>query len=142
MYVREHNKIMFITRAALLIGVLILAQGIYGLATPDGFLALVAYFQGPPIIYLAAVIRFAIGVVLVLAARSSRHALALRILGLMIAIGGVLTPFFGMQFADVVLGWWVNGGSAVVRLWALGSGLLGVFIIHANLATRRIGRSA
>jgi len=53
--------------AALLIGLLIAAQGVLGLAAPELFASVVMAFQTPPVIYLAAVIRIAFGVVLVLA---------------------------------------------------------------------------
>ncbi len=104
--------------AALLIGILIVAQGILGLATPNLFVALVRAFQEAPVIYAAAVVRFVFGAVLFFAAPASRVPLALRGLGALIALGGLLTPFVGVSFARMVLGWWSEGSATVVRTWS------------------------
>ena len=84
--------------AALSIGLLIVAQGVMGLAAPDRFFALVRSFQEPPVIYAAAVIRFAFGVVLFRAAPYSRAPGVLRGLGLLIARWvGWLLPLSALQ---------------------------------------------
>ena len=123
------------TNAALLVGLLVVAQGIFGLLLPELFLGLVRAIQAPPILYLAAVVRILFGVILVLAAPRSRAPILLRGLGLLIAVGGILTPFFGVQFAEVVLGWWSQGPS-VVRTWAGLALLLGTLIVYANIPKR------
>jgi hypothetical protein len=123
--------------AALAIGVMILVQGILGFVAPDLFVGVVRFFQEPPVIYGAAVIRFAFGVVLFLVAPRSRAPIPLRALGALVALGGLLTPFIGIPFARVVLGWWSEGGPAIVRIWAAGSLLLGAFIIYATMPRRR-----
>jgi len=51
--------------------VFLLFEGILGIAAPGAFVALVRFFQMPPVIYPAAVIRVAFGVVLVRAAPRS-----------------------------------------------------------------------
>jgi hypothetical protein len=122
--------------AALIIGLLILAQGLMGLAAPDAFVELVSWFQTPPVIYLAAVIRVMFGAVLVLAAAASRAPTFLRGLGALIVIGGALTPFIGVQFADVILGWWSEGGTTLVRSWAVGALVLGTLIVYASAPKR------
>jgi len=117
--------------AALGIGLVIVAQGVLGLVAPDLFVGLVRTFQAPPVIYAAAVIRFAFGVVLFRAAPFSRASFALRGLGALIALGGILTPLIGIPFARMVLGWWSEGGPALVRIWASVALLLGAFILYA-----------
>ena len=86
-------------------------------------------------IYVAAVIRFVFGVVLFRAAPASRVPVALRVLGLLIALGGLLTPFIGVSFARVVLGWWAD--PLIVRVWAAGALSLGALIVYATTPTRR-----
>ena len=112
--------------AALSIGLLIVVQGIVGLAMPDLFVGVVRTFQEPPVIYAAAVIRFVFGVVLFLAAPRSRAPIVLRSLGLLIALGGLLTPVVGIPFARVVLGWWSD--PVIVRVWAAAALALGMLI--------------
>ena len=117
--------------AALVIGFLIIAQGIAGLVAPESFLRLIQWVQTPPNIYFAAVVRVAFGIVLIFAAPRSRTPLALRILGGLIALGGLLTPFLGIRLADVILGWW-SQGPGIVRAWAAGALAIGFFIVYAT----------
>jgi hypothetical protein len=121
--------------AALSIGLLIVLQGMVGLVMPDLFVRIVRIFQEPPVIYAAAVIRFVFGVVLFRAAPRSRVPIVLRSLGLLIALGGLLTPVVGIPFARVVLGWWSD--PLIVRAWAAGALGLGVLIVYMALPPRR-----
>ncbi len=123
--------------AALFIGILIVAQGVMGLVVPDLFVGLVRAFQEPPVIYAAAVVRFLFGIVLFLAAPASRLPMALRGLGGLIALGGLLTPLIGVPFARIVLGWWSEGGAPIVRAWAGAALCLGAFIVFATAPPRR-----
>jgi len=123
--------------AALSIGLLIVAQGILGLAAPDLFVGLVRTLQQPPVIYAAAVIRFLFGIVLFRAAPISRLPVALRSLGALVALGGLLTPFIGIPLARVILGWWSDGGPAIVRIWAAAALCLGALIVYATIPARR-----
>lgn len=123
-------------RAAFMIGILVVALGIFGLVLPDYFVRLVHLFQAPPIIYVAAIVRITFGIVLVLAAPASRATIALRILGIVIVVGGALTPFISVRLADLILGWW-SWGPGIVRAWAAAALLLGVFIIYATGHKRR-----
>ncbi len=122
--------------AALAIGLLIIAQSIVGLVAPEFFLRLIQSIQTPPIIYFAAAVRIAFGIVLVLAAPLSRAPIALRILGMLIVLGGVITPFFGVQLAETVLGWW-SQSAGIVRAWAAAALALGVFIVYATAYQQR-----
>ncbi len=122
--------------AALAIGVVIVLQGLAGLVAPDAFASLVRAIQDPPVIYVAAIVRVAFGVVLIAAATRSRAPLALRVLGALVTLGGLLTPFVGVEFARVVLGWWSDGGAVVVRGWASAALAIGAFIIHATTNKR------
>lgn len=122
---------------ALLIGLLIAVQGILGIAAPDAFLSIVRFFQTPPVIYLAAALRVVFGVVLVRAAPASRAPKVLRVLGFIIAVGGLVTPFVGVRAGHVILDWWSAGGPALVRVWAGVSLALGAFIVYAVAPNRR-----
>jgi hypothetical protein len=121
--------------AALSIGLLIVVQGVVGLAMPDQFVGVVRTFQEPPVIYAAAVIRFVFGAVLFRAGPRSRAPFALRSLGLLIALGGLLTPIVGIPFARVVLGWWSD--PFIVRVWAAAALGLGLLIVYLTLPARR-----
>ena len=122
---------------AALIGLLIMAQGVLGLVSPTMLAGVVATIQVSPVIYFAAVFRVLFGIVLVLAAPGSRAPQSLRGLGALIFLAGLLTPFFGLQFAQRVLAWWSEGGPPVVRAWAGAVLLVGAFVVYANIPGRR-----
>jgi hypothetical protein len=132
----QHEKDIAMPVAALVIGLLIIVQGVVGLVAPEFFLRLIQSIQTPPIIYFAAVVRIAFGIVLVLAAPLSRAPIALRILGALIVLGGAMTPFFGVRLADIILGWW-SQGPGIIRAWATAALVLGVFIVYATGFKRR-----
>lgn len=123
--------------AALFIGLFIAALGLVGVAAPGVFLRSIGFFQTPPVIYLAAVFRVAVGIVLIRASAASRSPRALRVLGFLILIGGLLTPFIGLKGAETVMRWWSEGGSALVRLWAGIALAIGAFIVYAVDRRRR-----
>jgi hypothetical protein len=125
-------------RLALLVGMLIVAEGILGIAAPDPFLKAVRSFQTTPVIYLAAAIRLVFGVVLVRAAPTSRAPRVLRVFGYLMVIGGLLTPFVGGQAARVILDWWSAGGPGLVRVWAAAAAALGIFIVYLVAPKRRL----
>src|SRR5215216_6660981 len=103
---------------ALCIAGLLIAQGLIGLAAPDVFSGAVRIMQTSPAIYAAAAVRVAIGIVLLQAASTSRLPIFLRILGGFVLFGGLLIPFVGRQFAEVIFDWWSSHGSALVRVFA------------------------
>jgi hypothetical protein len=135
--VRRMSPLRIVTLVAALIALLLIVQGILGLAAPAVFVRVVRWFQTPPVIYLAAVLRVAIGVVLVCAAPGSRIPTFLRVFGFIILVGGVLTPFVGIQFAHMILDWWSAQGPALVRVFAGVSLALGIFTAYA-LAPKRL----
>ncbi len=125
------------SRAALIVGSLILAQGVVGLLQPWLFLRAIAAIQTPPVIYVAAAVRIAIGIVLVLGASESRLPRLLKGFGILVTIGGLLTPLLGVRFSRVVLGWWSAGGSSVIRGWAVAALVLGAFVTYAAWPSQR-----
>jgi hypothetical protein len=116
---------------ALCIAALLLVQGIIGLAAPDIFAGIVGFMQTSPAIYAAAAVRVAVGIVLLQAASTSRLPIFMRILGGFVLLGGLVTPFVGRQFAEVILDWWSSHGSALVRLFAAVSFALGLVTAYA-----------
>lgn len=118
---------LFARAAALLI----LALGLLALAYPAGFAAIVAALQPPPALYVAAALRFLIGVVFLAAARDSRATLPLFFLGMIMVAGGIVTPFIGQGLARPILDAWNAGESGIVRGWGGAAALLGGFALWA-----------
>ena len=120
-----------ITVATAIVGCLIVAQGLLGIAAPESFLALIGEIQKPPVIYGAAAVRIMIGAVLMRAAKQSRFPRLLFGFGCLVTLGGLLTPFIGIPLAEIILGWWSQGGAPVIRAWACAALLLGAFVLRA-----------
>ena len=121
---------------ALGVGMLLITQGLLGILAPDAFVGVVRLFQSPSMVYVAAPLRIAIGIVLLCAVKGSRLPIFLHIFGVVIVIGGVLTPFVGVQFAQTILALWSSRGPGLVRLFALVSLVLGLLTSYAVSPTR------
>ena len=122
---------------ALLFGLFVVALGSVGIAVPEVFVVAVGFFQAPPAIYLAAAVRVVVGIVLIRVAPASRAPRLLRVLGILIFIGGLVTPFIGVQLAQQIIEWWAAGGPALVRGYASVGLAVGLFIVYAVAPRRR-----
>jgi len=122
---------------ACLVGLLIAALGILGIVAPTILLAVAAFAVTQLGLYVAAALRVAAGVILVGAAAGSRLPRTLRVLGALVVIAGVITPFFGVDRARAMVDWWSAQGLLVMRGWAALPMLFGLFIIYAVAPRRR-----
>jgi hypothetical protein len=122
---------------AFLVGLLLIMQGLGGIVVPDIFVSVVRFFQTPSIVYVAAALRIAIGIVLLCAVTESRLPIFLGVFGVLIVIGGALTPFVGVRFAHVILALWASRGPGLVRVFAAVSLMLGLFTVYAVTSPRR-----
>jgi hypothetical protein len=52
-------------------------------------------------------------------------------LGIVIIVIGALTPFFGLEHAHAVLGWWAGQPHWFMRAWSLLAIAFGAFIAYA-----------
>ena len=121
---------------ALLVGLFIVAIGMFGVAAPHGLLTAIRFVLTPLGLYLVAALRVVFGVVLVLAAPSSRAPKVLRLLGFIMLVAGLTTPFFGVDRARAMLDWWAARGPAFMRLWAGFAVAFGALVVYA-VAPRR-----
>ena len=132
--------------AAMLVGLLMLVLGVLGVLVPDTFLLIGRRAATPVGLYVTALARVGIGLVLIQAAPASRAPLGLRVLGAMTFVAGLVTPLFGVERARAYLDWWAAQGPGVLRLWALVMVAFGVFVAYAvtdgHRAALRRARSA
>jgi hypothetical protein len=120
-----------------LTGAVIAGLGFLGLADPAYFIALVGELQAPGMAFAAGAVRVVIGIALIASASASRWPKCLGLLGGMIFIGGLVTPFEGALLGRTLLSMWPTWGPGVVR--ALGGliALLGLLVIYSVLARRK-----
>ena len=119
------------------IGLFIAALGALGIAAPGMFLGAVGFFQTTPAIFLAAVIRVLVGFVLFRAAPDARARKTLRVIGVVIIVGGLLTPLIGLSGGRAILEWWAAQGAWLIRLWGGVAAALGVFLVYSLAPPRR-----
>jgi hypothetical protein len=110
-------------------GLVILASAI-SFAAPDLRLSLEGALLTPAGLYAIAVLRIAIGLLFVLAAPSSRAPRTLRVLGLIVIVAGLTTPWFGVARGRAVLNWLASAGPLLMRLDAVVGMALGAFLVY------------
>lgn len=117
-------------------GFAITALGVWGLVAPAALLAFARTLMTTEALYLVAAGRVIIGALLLLVAPVARTPRTLRVLGTVIVIVGVATPFFGVERSRVMLDWWVAQGASMTQTVASVAICLGLFLLY-TLSTSR-----
>ena len=121
----------------LAIGVVIILGSLISFAAPDLRLSLERSVMTPAGFYAIAALRIAIGLVFVLAAPASRAPRTLRVLGLIVIIAGLSTPWFGVARARAVVNWLASAEPVLMRLDAALGMALGGFLVYVFRAPTR-----
>lgn len=103
---------------ALALSVFVALLGAIGVVAPEALLGIARRFQSPSGIYLAAALRIALGASLLVAARRSRAPRAVRVIGIVILVGGLLTPVIGLERFREIVEWWGTRGPLLMRGWS------------------------
>lgn len=121
---------------AFAIALLIIFLGLTGLFWPDALLSVGRYSFTSVGIYVVAIARVAIGLVLFLAAPASRAPKALRVIGVIACVAAVLVAFISIERAQELMNWWSANGMGFIRIAAVAVLLLGSFIAYATAPRR------
>lgn len=119
------------------IGVVIAGVGVVGVLAPSLLLDLGRSLLSSNGLYAVAAIRVAFGVLLLLVAPLSRMPRALRVIGAVIILNGLVTPFFGVERSEALLNWFSSRGAAFVRVMALFAIAFGAFVVYVVSPRRR-----
>jgi hypothetical protein len=122
--------------AVAIIGVVIAGVGVVGVLAPSLLLDLGRSLLTSSGLYTVAAIRIAFGVLLLLVASLSRMPRTLRVIGAVIILNGLVTPFFGVERSEALLNWFSSQGAAFVRAMALFAIAFGAFVVYV-VSTRR-----
>jgi len=91
--------------AAFLVALFTIAVGMVGIVSPDSVTTLRRLYYTPGGLYAAGAVRVAMGLVLILAASSSRWPWTLRALGAAMCLQGLAANLFGLERARAILEW-------------------------------------
>jgi hypothetical protein len=114
-----------------ILGLVVLGAGLLGLLSPDILVTIGRDVLTPTGLYVIALIRVCVGLLLIFLATASRMPKTVRILGGIVLIAGVATPIFGVDRSVSVLNWWAAQGPVVERLAGLVLVAIGAFMIYA-----------
>jgi hypothetical protein len=114
----------------IVIGALVILASAISFAVPDQRLSLERSVMTPTGLYAIAALRIAIGLVFVFAAPASRAPRTLRVLGLIVIMAGLSTPWFGVARARAVVNWLASAGPLLMRLDAVVGMALGGFLMY------------
>ena len=118
------------------IGLFIAAVGVVGAVTPENLVSAVRYLVTPVGLYVVASFRITTGLILFRVAPASRTPRLLRVLGSIIFISGLITPFIGSGRARAIFDWW-SRPPGLMRAWAAVAIILGVFVAYTVRSRRR-----
>jgi hypothetical protein len=116
------------------IGLAIAIFGAAGIFYPTGLTWIANHLVTAGAFYVVAVLRVGIGLVLISAARESRMPRAIRALGYLVVISGIVTAvvaLVGMGQAHDIIAWFIQQGTGLTRITAVLVLALGGFVAYA-----------
>ena len=117
----------------LLVGVIVVIAGLTGVIYPSLLVSLARNSVTSPMLYAAAVLRIAIGLLFLRVSRTSRMPGLMRAIGIFVIMAGVATALMGADRASALVAWWVARGPTFIRVRATGAVVasLGGAVIYA-----------
>ena len=122
---------------AFVIGLIIIAVGAFGILAPSGLVWLARHSVTPVELYIIAAFRVAFGLLLISVASASWAPKTLRVFAFIPLVAGIATPLVGVERAPLIIEWWSQRGSGLVRLSAVLLLALGGFVAYACAPSRR-----
>jgi hypothetical protein len=113
------------------IGILAIAVGIIGVISPASLIAVSYHALTPVALYVVAALRIGIGLVLIGVASGARMPKTMRVLGTVILLAGLATPFVGIDRERAMLDWWAGDGILLLRLSRCLAIAIGALIVYA-----------
>jgi hypothetical protein len=125
--------------AALIVALFAIVIGVVGIVAPDSLTMARQHLLDRPglVLYVAVPIRIAMGLVLIVFAPRSRTPRILRVLGVIMALQGIVPQFIGIDRERMILDQEVMLGNAALRAGAVVAFVSGCFIAFV-VTPRRI----
>ena len=107
-----------------------MAVGAVGIVAPSALLWIAQHVVTTLELDAIAVVRVAIGLLLLAVAPTSRAPKTLRVLGAITVIAGIITPFLGVARVQAIAAWVSQHGSGLLRLTALVALAIGSLVAY------------
>src|SRR5262245_50977638 len=118
--------------AALLVALFTVVVGVVGLVSPEyGTMIRRQYFASPATLYPAVALRMVMGLIVILAARSSRSPKIMYTLGAVMCLQALTATVLGADHARAVMEWETMQGAAALRAGAALALISGCFMMFA-----------
>ena len=118
-------------KAVLVVGAVIVLGGAFGVVAPLLFRGWAGACRSRPMLYVAALVRLSLGVLLLLAAPACRFTVLIQVLGVVAIFAVVVMFMLGQQRIDAMFDWWGRQSATIVRAWATVAVILGAVLIFA-----------
>ena len=113
-------------------GLLLLSFSAVGVVRPALLIGLVErLWRSRAGLYLAVLVRAAVGILLLAAASRTRFPWVVTGLGVLALVAAVSRLLIGYERYHKLIEWWVARGARFARAWSLVGGLFGAFLIYA-----------
>jgi hypothetical protein len=122
--------------AVMIISLVVAGLGFVGLVAPSLLLDFGRSLLTEAGLYIIAAVRVAFGLLLLFTARNSRMPRALRAIGIVIIIAGLITPLFGVERSASMFNWLSSQGSTFVRVAAMFAVAFGAFVMYVTTPRR------
>ena len=117
--------------AVKIIGIIFVFLAVVYLMKPAVMRGLMKFFGQGKRMYFAALIRFILAVIFLLAAgEHNRHAWVIIAFGIVFMISGVLIFILGIEKVKSIIGWWQRQSTALLRALAVITLAMGAVIIY------------
>jgi uncharacterized membrane protein len=133
----EASELLTLNLIAALTGLVIVAVGMVELSLPGSLIAIVRSALTPNGMYLLAAMWALLGLVVLVAAGSSRMPRTMRIFGVLLILSAVVTPLIGFEGSRGAMDWFVRRGDRFTRLVAFAVLLGGGCLVYASGPSRR-----
>jgi hypothetical protein len=113
----------------IIVGVLIACAGVLMVVEPQLLLSFGRAVITPRGLYIVAAVRVVLGLVLFCIASASRLPRTLRVVGVIVVLAGLATPWFGVTRSLAVFNWWESAGLLCLRLVGVAVVAIGGFFL-------------
>jgi len=114
-----------------IIGIIFMIVGVVYMLQPNIMKRIMEFFKQGKRLYFAGVIRFALAVVFLLAARECDITWVIVVFGILFIISGLLIFMLGLERLKSMIDWWQKQPILLLRVLALLALVLGAIIIYS-----------